>query len=256
MDLEKMGTFIMEKRKQKGLTQKELADILHLSNRTISKWECGKGIPDSSIMIELCEILDISVNELLSGEELSGDVYKAKADENVMALIEESGTRRKGDFVSLLESILTELVIFFFVVFCGYLNIMNSAVVIDYVDVPAALMVLGASGIILKATGFYRDFFYALKISVWGKEVDSKGMVNRAACAVIIVILAAFLAGGTLSVVSMVNTLVTTTPVNEGGMYAALAVGKLGLLYALIVCLLLLPVLGRIFRIKLSTNFT
>lgn len=58
MDLQKIGIFISEKRKQKNLTQQELADLLHLSNRTISKWECGKGIPDNSIMLELCRILE------------------------------------------------------------------------------------------------------------------------------------------------------------------------------------------------------
>ncbi len=85
MDANMMGAFILERRKLKNMTQLELAEKLHLSNRTISKWECGKGIPDSSIMLKLCEVLDISIYELLCGENIPkeknmyfGDLMKRK----------------------------------------------------------------------------------------------------------------------------------------------------------------------------------
>ena len=68
MNQSKMGKLIKKIRKEKGLTQAELADKLNLSCKTISKWECGNGCPDISVLKELSEILDISISELLSGE--------------------------------------------------------------------------------------------------------------------------------------------------------------------------------------------
>ena len=68
MNQEKIGKLIKKVRRDKGLTQQDLADLLNLSPKTISKWECGKGCPDISILNELCAILGISVTELLNGE--------------------------------------------------------------------------------------------------------------------------------------------------------------------------------------------
>lgn len=64
----KIGKFIQERRKQQGLTQSTLADKLGITDRAVSKWETGKSLPDVTIMIELCDILEISINDLLSGE--------------------------------------------------------------------------------------------------------------------------------------------------------------------------------------------
>lgn len=67
MNQENIGKFISKERKNKELTQKELADKLNISEKTVSKWECGKGLPEVSLMQPLCKELDISVNELLNG---------------------------------------------------------------------------------------------------------------------------------------------------------------------------------------------
>lgn len=89
MDLIKIGKFIAEKRKAKNLTQLQLAERLYVTDRAVSKWECGRSLPDSSIMLELCEALDISVNELLSGEELEMKTYNKQAEENLIQMIKE-----------------------------------------------------------------------------------------------------------------------------------------------------------------------
>ncbi|MGC2874082.1 helix-turn-helix domain-containing protein [Ihubacter sp. mB4P-1] len=86
MNLETMGTFIAACRKEKNLTQLQLAEKLHITNRAVSKWETGKSCPDASIMLELCEILDITVNELLSGERMEEKQYQKKAEENLVML--------------------------------------------------------------------------------------------------------------------------------------------------------------------------
>ena len=81
-----IGKFIAKCRKEKKLTQAQLAEKLNITDRAVSKWETGKSMPDSSIMLELCEILGITVNELLSGEEIDMEIYEKKADENLIAL--------------------------------------------------------------------------------------------------------------------------------------------------------------------------
>lgn len=87
MDQEKIGKFIVECRKNKKLTQDQLAQKLGLTYKAVSKWECGKSLPDLSLFKPLCEELDITVNELLSGEKLPKDTYQEKFEENVVNTI-------------------------------------------------------------------------------------------------------------------------------------------------------------------------
>ena len=86
MDQIKIGKFIQEKRKMQNLTQQDLAEKLLITDRAVSKWECGKSLPDASIMLELCSILEISVNELLTGEELDMNEYNKNAELNLIRL--------------------------------------------------------------------------------------------------------------------------------------------------------------------------
>lgn len=86
MDQVKVGRFIAECRKNKNMTQAELAEKLNITDRAISKWETGKGMPDSSIMLELCGKLDISVNELLSGEVIKMENYNVRAEQNLLEM--------------------------------------------------------------------------------------------------------------------------------------------------------------------------
>lgn len=86
MDLAIIGKFIKERRKAKGYTQSELAEKLNVSEKTISKWECGNGFPDTSLMLPLCEKLEITANELLSGKMLSNEEYKDRAEKNLIEL--------------------------------------------------------------------------------------------------------------------------------------------------------------------------
>ena len=92
----KIGRFIAERRKAQGLTQAALADRLNITDRAVSKWENGRSMPDTSIMLELCGILEIDVNELLSGEKLDMDQYKKMAEENLLLLQrQEEASNRK-----------------------------------------------------------------------------------------------------------------------------------------------------------------
>ena len=86
MEQAMIGKFISACRKEKGLTQMQLAEKLNITNRAVSKWETGKSMPDVSLMLDLCNILDITVNELLSGERIIMEDYQKRAEENLIEL--------------------------------------------------------------------------------------------------------------------------------------------------------------------------
>jgi transcriptional regulator with XRE-family HTH domain len=89
MNLLKIGQFIAEQRKKNGLTQMQLAEMLNITDRAVSKWETGKSLPDSSIMLELCQILNISVNDLLSGEVVTMDNYNKELENNLLEMVKQ-----------------------------------------------------------------------------------------------------------------------------------------------------------------------
>lgn len=95
MDTVKISNFILMARTKAGLTQKELADKIGVSDKTISKWETGKSLPDISYYETLCDALNIKVNELLSGEYLNEEIYLEKAETNIVEIIRENKFSKK-----------------------------------------------------------------------------------------------------------------------------------------------------------------
>lgn len=95
MDQVKIGRFISQRRKSQNLTQMQLAEKLGITDRAISKWETGKSLPDSSIMLELCDILKITVNDLLSGEVVEVNNYNEKLEKNLLEMIKEKEANDK-----------------------------------------------------------------------------------------------------------------------------------------------------------------
>ena len=89
MDQIKIGKFIAECRKKNNLTQMQLAEKLNITDRAISKWENGKSMPDSSIMLDLCTILKISVNDLLSGEVVGMDNYNKELENKLIEMVKQ-----------------------------------------------------------------------------------------------------------------------------------------------------------------------
>lgn len=96
MDLIKIGKHIAGKRKALGLTQKELAEKLGMSDKSVSKWECGICLPDVSTYIELCNILGISINEFLAGEDLRKEQIEEKAEINLLQIAKDSKKKQKS----------------------------------------------------------------------------------------------------------------------------------------------------------------
>ena len=105
MDQIKIGKFIASCRKEGHMTQAELAEKLCISDRAVSKWETGRSMPDSGIMLELCELLNINVNKLLSGEKIMTESYDKRVEENLLAMRREIEERDKR--MLRLETLLT-----------------------------------------------------------------------------------------------------------------------------------------------------
>ena len=95
MNQEKIGKFIAKCRKEKNMTQQELADKIGVTDRAISHWENGRRLPDYSLIKKLCDILSISINELFYGEEISNENYKEKAEDNIEKLINDNYRKKK-----------------------------------------------------------------------------------------------------------------------------------------------------------------
>ena len=89
MDQAKIGRFIAVCRKNQGLTQMQLAEALNITDRAVSKWENGKAMPDSSIMLELCKILNITVNELLRGEVIAMEQYNKEMENTLLKMVKQ-----------------------------------------------------------------------------------------------------------------------------------------------------------------------
>ena len=106
MDQIKTGQFIKTCRKEKNLTQREVAEKLNISEKTVSKWETGNGLPEVSLMLPLCKLLQISVNELLSGERLDEMQYIEKAEQNFISLMDEKAQAKRQLIVAFLAGII------------------------------------------------------------------------------------------------------------------------------------------------------
>lgn len=110
MDQVKIGRFIAEKRKEQKLTQVQLAEKLGITDRAVSKWETGKSLPDASVMLELCSLLGITVNDLLCGEVVSMKNYNEAMEKNLLEMIKqkEQADKRllKNEIVLMVTSML------------------------------------------------------------------------------------------------------------------------------------------------------
>ena len=123
MDQIRIGKFIAESRKSMNLTQRQLADTLSISDKTVSKWECGKGLPEVSLMLPLCAALDITVNDLLSGEKVSSTDYQKKAEGNMMNLMKENEENRKRMALSIINGVITIIAVCALIIIASFIDL-------------------------------------------------------------------------------------------------------------------------------------
>jgi len=179
LEQEKIGKYIAEKRKGIGLTQKELAERVGLTDKAVSKWERGKSIPDHDVIARLCEVLNISVNEFLSGEDIVSENYSEKAEENMISLIKDKKNTRYEFLISMI--ILICGIVFVILDMYSMSNMINDdSVLVHFVDLPSLLFVTGVTAVLLVVTGMGMDFIHAFasvfrinKKHIWNVKIDA-----------------------------------------------------------------------------------
>lgn len=151
MDQVKIGKFLSDERKAKGYTQKQLSELLGISDKTISKWECGNGFPEASLLLPLCNELEITVNELLTGERISQQNYKKKAEENMVNMIrEKEENKQKLLLTTMIGVISTITFVTLLLVVCFYTDVI-------ILPIKMVLMVIAIS-----------VFGVGLYVAMWG----------------------------------------------------------------------------------------
>ncbi|MGN0352456.1 MAG: helix-turn-helix domain-containing protein [Roseburia sp.] len=249
MDQLKIGKFIAEMRKKKGYTQKELAEQLGITDKAVSKWECGKSMPDNSIMILLCELLDINVNELLSGESLSSSEYNQKAEENMMSLIRETTENNQKSRHSCITIVVGEVSLLLLVVFMA---VMSGGITrfTDFFDILSILVILAMDFSVLFMLGLFKPFFKAFPYCIKIDESTSISDVTKSYHAVKTTMLMSLISAFLMFIISIIIILRTLSTVEVLGVN--LSVACLALLYGLIINAILLPVLIKLKMVKES----
>lgn len=149
MDLSKIGNFIAKCRKNKKLTQEQLAQKLYITDRAVSKWERGLSLPDASIMLELCNILDISVNELLNGEKIDMKNYKEKNENLLLELAKQEELKNKKLMTSMWTILITNT-IFYIGILLLSVNMFEEGILLGTIICISTIVFLIAGFIALK----------------------------------------------------------------------------------------------------------
>lgn len=163
LEQEKIGRYIAEKRKKTGLTQKELAERVGLTDKAVSKWERGKSIPDHDVILRLCEVLGISVNEFLSGEDIFSEDYTDKAEENMISLMKDKQSSRYEFYIMCITGI-CGIAFILLGIYSMSQGVYGNAAISRFVDVPSLLFVVGVTIITLCAAGMMMDFIHSFMI--------------------------------------------------------------------------------------------
>ncbi len=177
----KIGRFIAEMRKAKGLTQRQLAESLSISDKTISKWECGNGLPEVSLMLPLCDRLDITVNDLLSGERVSETDYQKKAEENMMDLMKENAENKKRMVLSIICGVITIIAVCSLIVIASYIKLpVIARIAVIVLALLTAAAGIGAAAVLDRKAGYFEcPHCKALFVPAMGEYVKGYHTVTK-----------------------------------------------------------------------------
>ena len=241
MDQVKIGKFIANMRKENKITQKQLAEKLGVSDKAVSKWECGKSMPDNGLLLNLCNELNINVNELLSGERLSHEDYHEKAEENMVNLIKESKNSPATKIVTITISVILLLSWIYLLIMS-----MNGSIY-WFLDIYSFIPILACTLIIMVMSGSLKDFFRGFSIC-FSKSIKNKYEIRRSYTAMKLAIYSIIVSG----LISSFSAIVTILGLLEKPEFLGpnLAVAILSILYSLIMVLILLP-FNKILNLKL-----
>lgn len=149
MNQVKIGKFIAECRKKNNLTQMQLAEKLNITDRAISKWENGKAMPDSGVMLDLCNELKISVNELLSGEMIDMNNYNEIAEKTLLEMAKKEERQNKRLMTSMWTILITSA-IFYIGILLLAVNTLEEGVILGTIICVSTIVFLIAGFIGLK----------------------------------------------------------------------------------------------------------
>lgn len=250
MDQIKIGKFIAEMRKEQNLTQIDLAERVGISNKTISKWECGNGMPDYAVMENLCDILKINVNELLSGERLPSQEYSRKAEENMMSLMQESSENHKREkreylFVGLGTIVLLILVLWAITMLWG---VDGQSEISNFLDLPTILFIFIVTTVVLFIARAGKDFLKGFTFAIKSVASNSHHEIKKSLLAMKMGMVTVNVAGMLAFVIAAVITLkewARSTGEHEA-IAAGIAVALLGIVYSLVMTLILIPIYIRL----------
>lgn len=181
MDLVKIGKYIAGKRKALGMTQKQLAEKLNMSDKSVSKWERGICLPDVSVYMELCEILEISINEFLAGEDIDAENVEKKSEDNIIQVTKDSKKKQKN-LKSILAVVTTFAVIMVLVLGAVFVHkVMQPKNYITAVDRTSAEM--KTAELLSGADGAYLFNFYAKEeykiLTIYLSEYQAGKLINK-----------------------------------------------------------------------------
>ena len=181
MDLVKIGKYIAGKRKALGMTQKQLAEKLNMSDKSVSKWERGICLPDVSVYMELCEILGISINEFLAGEDIDAENVEKKSEDNIIQVTKDSKKKQKN-LKSILAVVTTCAVIMVLVLGAVFVHkVMQPKNYITAVDRTSAEM--KTAELLSGADGAYLFNFYAKEeyktLTIYLSEYQAGELINK-----------------------------------------------------------------------------
>ena len=144
MDQVKIGKFLSDERKAKGYTQKQLSELLGISDKTISKWERGNGFPEASLLLPLCNELEITVNELLTGERISQQNYKKKAEENMVNMIREKEENKQKILLTTIIGVISTITfVTLLLVVCFYTDVITLPIKIVLMIIAISVFGIG-----------------------------------------------------------------------------------------------------------------
>lgn len=181
MDLVKIGKYIAGKRKALGMTQKQLAEKLNMSDKSVSKWERGICLPDVSVYMELCEILGISINEFLAGEDIDAENVEKKSEDNIIQVMKDSKKKQKN-LKSILAVVTTFAVIMVLVLGAVFVHkVMQPKNYITAVDRTSAEM--KTAELLSGVDGAYLFNFYAKEeyktLTIYLSEYQAGELINK-----------------------------------------------------------------------------
>ncbi|MCM1257866.1 MAG: helix-turn-helix domain-containing protein [Roseburia sp.] len=243
----KIGQFIAESRKNLNLTQKQLAEEIGVTDKTISKWETGNRLPDAALLMDLCRILQVDVNELLKGERVNPENYDQNAKDTLVDLVGEINVikqEKRGQYVGTVLGVAS--------IVCAMVMVksLGTAGLFHFFDIYTLLFLMGLICLILTVTGCFHDFISVWKVCILRKRISEREMKAAVqtvsfACQVTLIVGVIISTAGIVSVVGHIGTAEILGPPMAQTVLSVLYTALLELIHAVV-----------LFRLKKETCHT